>query len=259
MSKPEVKRVFNLKICHLKPEHLIFHNFNKSGPVVKLPLLVDLRPNMTPIKDQGQLGSCTAFALGACVENYYKKQKVDFKHSELFTYYNERVMDNSVSYDAGAYLSDGVKCLQSYGACSNSLWPYIQIKFKIRPNNSCYIDAEKRQALIVKNIKQDLISIKTCLSLGIPFVIGIAVYSSFMSLAVSKTGIVPMPNTLREQFLGGHAITCVGYDDSKKVFYMRNSWGTGWGNKGYFTLPYNYLLDPRLSTDIWATAEFEKF
>jgi C1A family cysteine protease len=55
-----------------------------------------------------------------------------------------------------------------------------------------------------------------------------------------------------EEFLGGHAVLCVGYDDHKHHFIMRNSWGDSWGDKGYFYLPYEYLLDHNLASDFWA-------
>ena len=43
----------------------------------------------------------------------------------------------------------------------------------------------------------------------------------------------------------------VGYDDAKQWFIVRNSWGTGWGMKGYFTLPYAYVTDDNLASDFW--------
>jgi C1A family cysteine protease len=60
-----------------------------------------------------------------------------------------------------------------------------------------------------------------------------------------------MPNPKSEQLLGGHAVICVGYNDARSVWIMQNSWGTGWGDKGYFYLPYNYLLSSTLAGDMW--------
>jgi hypothetical protein len=91
---------------------------------------------------------------------------------------------------------------------------------------------------------------KTCLNLGFPFAVGIMIYNSFETNIVAKTGIVPMP-TPQDKLLGGHAVLCVGYDDSRKVFIMRNSWGSKWGDKGYFYLPYDYLTSSTLTSDLW--------
>jgi len=43
----------------------------------------------------------------------------------------------------------------------------------------------------------------------------------------------------------------VGYNDVTRRFLIRNSWGEAWGKKGYFTMPYDYLLDDNLSDDFW--------
>ena len=74
----------------------------------------------------------------------------------------------------------------------------------------------------------------------------------FESQQVAQTGVVPMP-AASEQVLGGHAVVAVGYDDSQQRFIVRNSWGTTWGQQGYFTMPYAYLtqLHPALSSDYW--------
>jgi hypothetical protein len=72
---------------------------------VKLPNVVDLRPRMPQLYDQGNLGSCTANAL--CGAIWYQVPK--FSPSRLFLYYNERVIGNTVDIDSGAYISDGIK------------------------------------------------------------------------------------------------------------------------------------------------------
>jgi C1A family cysteine protease len=91
---------------------------------------------------------------------------------------------------------------------------------------------------------------KGCLASGYPFVFGFTVYDSFESQQVANTGIVPMPAS-GESVVGGHAVMAVGYDDSQHRFIVRNSWGSGWGMQGYFTIPYAYLTEANLSSDFW--------
>ena len=81
-------------------------------------------------------------------------------------------------------------------------------------------------------------------------VVGIQVYESFESDAVAENGIVSMP-TPKENCLGGHAVCIVGYDDTKQWFILRNSWGSQWGDGGYFYLPYEYITSPFLASDLW--------
>jgi C1A family cysteine protease len=54
-----------------------------------------------------------------------------------------------------------------------------------------------------------------------------------------------------EKEVGGHAVLAVGYSNSGKCFYVRNSWGKDWGKSGYFTMPFDYLLEENLSDDFW--------
>ena len=59
---------------------------------------------------------------------------------------------------------------------------------------------------------------------------------------MAHSGVLQMPQP-DEQVLGGHAVLAVGYDDASQRFIVRNSWGTDWGQAGYFTMPYAYLTD----------------
>src|SRR6476646_3515572 len=114
-----------------------------SAPLAKaLPPAVDLRPNCPPVYDQGQLGSCTANAIAAAVEFDRKKQNLtDFAPSRLFIYYNERVMEGTVDYDAGAQIRDGIKSVAKIGAAPETDWPYDIAKFADKPPAKAYTDA----------------------------------------------------------------------------------------------------------------------
>lgn len=233
----------------------------KVLPRVKLPKVVDLRAQCPPVYDQGQLGSCTAQALASAFDFVRKKQGHKFMlPSRLFIYWNERDLEGTVDSDAGAMLRDGVKVLVKLGTPREKIWPYTIAKFTVKPPSHAYDEAEKNQALIYQRIlrpsgnrTQDML---LCLNMGYPFVTGFAVYESFDSDEVARTGVVPMPD-LSERLLGGHAVLVVGYDLKKKVFICRNSWGTDWGDKGDFFMPFAYLENANLSSDQWTLRTVE--
>lgn len=216
----------------------------------KWPKKVDLRPGCPPVEDQGDLGSCTANALAGAVEFLMKKDTGGYVDvSRLFVYYNERVIEHTVATDSGAMLRDGIKTLAKQGACTEKKWPYDTAKFAKKPPKSCYDEALAYQILSYARL-ETLDDMRVCLADGYPFVFGFAVYDSFESAKVSKTGVVELPKE-GESMLGGHAVLAVGYDDAAQRVVVRNSWGTGWGQKGYFTMPYGYLSNRSLSDDFW--------
>lgn len=219
-----------------------------EGP---LPPSVDLRPDCPPILDQGQLGSCTANAIAEAIEFDRRKQNLTrWVPSRLFIYYNERVMEGTVKEDAGAEIRDGIKSIAHEGAPPESYWPYTVSKFANKPAKRAFLAAVKHKAVTYRRVNQTLTDIRACLAAGFPFVGGFAVYESFESPEVEKTGTVPMPSKDEAQ-LGGHAVLFVGYDDSARIFRAQNSWGPDWGDKGFFTLPYDYLTDNNLADDFW--------
>jgi C1A family cysteine protease len=228
-----------------------------SAPITalaQLPTSIDLRPQCPPIYDQGQLGSCTANGIGGAIEFAQMKQQspIIFTPSRLFIYYNERVIEGTVSSDSGAMIRDGIKSVAKKGACPETLWPYVIENFAEKPPQACYSSALQHKVKRYQRLSQNLTQMKACLAAGYPFVFGFTVYESFESPSVAQTGLVPMPGP-SESVLGGHCVMAVGYDDAQQRFIMRNSWGTGWGQQGYFTMPYAYLTqaNPALASDFW--------
>jgi len=239
----------------------------KLGP---LPATVDLRKQCPPVYDQGQIGSCTANAIAAAFEFDLLKQKLaDFTPSRLFIYYNERSMEHTTATDSGAQIRDGIKSVNKLGVCPETEWTYDDTpadpntglwpsgaKPAEKPTPSCYTDALKNQVTSYQRVNRDLAQMKGCLAAGFPFVLGFTVYDAFESAAVAKTGVLNLPGS-NEQVVGGHAVLAVGYDDKAQRFTVRNSWGAKWGMKGYFTMPYAYLLSPQLASDFWTVRAVE--
>jgi len=220
--------------------------------LMALPTKEDLTPNCPPVYDQGQLGSCTANAIGAAIEFEQMKQKSKaFVPSRLFIYYNERALEGTINSDSGAQIRDGMKVVAKQGAPPEDPdWPYDITKFKDKPSPKAYQDAAKHQVMQYQRVSRTLNQYKACLAAGYPFVFGFTVYDSFESAQVAHTGVLNMPQP-GEQVAGGHAVMAVGYDDRTQRFIIRNSWGDSWGMKGYFTMPYQYLMEPNLSDDFW--------
>jgi len=44
-------------------------------------------------------------------------------------------------------------------------------------------------------------------------------------------------------------------DIPPQSFIMQNSWGTAWGKRGYASIPYAYILDANLCTDVWLISQ----
>jgi C1A family cysteine protease len=109
---------------------------------------------------------------------------------------------------------------------------------------------KKFRTVNYQRVDRTLSQMKSCLADGFPFVFGFTVYDSFESAEAAKTGVLQMPAP-GEGVVGGHAVLAVGYDDKINRFIVRNSWGASWGQKGYFTMPYSYLLTGNLSDDFW--------
>lgn len=218
-------------------------------PANTLPAYVDLRAGDSPIRDQGQLGSCTAFTGEGAFHFELKKQGLtDFLGSPLFLYYQERVDQGTVNSDSGASIREISKALANYGIAPESDWPYNISTFTQQPPQQAYTDALQHKATQYLSVAQQLDQIRSCLASGYPVMFGFTVYQNLETPAVQQSGIVPMPSG---SVLGGHANMLVGYNDNNQYFISRNSWGTGFGDKGYLYFPYAYLLNSGLASDFW--------
>ena len=242
-----------------------------SAPLAKLTALppkMDLRGGCPPVYDQGALGSCTANAIAGAVhfDRRKAKQKPDFTPSRLFIYYNERVIEHSTRYDAGAQLRDGIKSVAKQGVCAETEWPYDDTAPASedapfpknapagkRPPAACYKDAARYNTISYQRVVQTLAQMKGCLAEGYPFVFGFTVYAKWYE---KPTSVLPLPGA-NESVVGGHAVLAVGYDDKKQLFTFRNSWGAKVGDNGYFYMPYAYLAEANLASDLWTIRKIE--
>jgi len=231
------------------------------------PPKADLTPVMATQKlprwDQSTLGCCVWNASAGVYEFTYRKLNPgkSYMLSRLFGYYNTRVIENTVKSDTGCQIRNAFKVMNKTGICHESLWAYDIKKFAVKPSAASYNEAKKNMLTNMTKtgkvfyacLPQSDFFIEGSLNRGYPIVYGIAVYESFMSAAVAKTGIVPMP-LKGEKMIGGHATFLCGYDRTntgKKFFVGCNSWGNKWGNNGLYYIPYEYVLNPNMACDFW--------
>jgi C1A family cysteine protease len=226
---------------------------------------VDLRSSglLPDVWDQGPLGSCVSHGIGAAYSYDLAKQggARNYDPSRLFIYYNGRVSEGTVGQDSGLTITDGAKALAASGAPPSADWPYDITRYTVKPPAQAYTDGQATRAVKYAQVQQSVADMQACLSAEYPIVIGFTVYESFESDQVASTGVVPMPST-SEQVLGGHCALVVGYGvnvDGQPVndgrWLARNSWGTSWGKRGYFTFPQPYLINSQLASDFWVVQQ----
>ncbi len=238
------------------------------------PAAVDLREWASPIEDQGQLGSCTAQA-GVGVIEYYER-KAFGRHidaSRLFLYKVTRNL-MKMKGDTGGYLRLTIGAMVLFGVPPEEYWPYTddEAVFDKEPPAFCYAFAQNYKTITYYRhdppgveARTTLERVKAHVAAGHPSMFGFTVYDSIEQ--AGETGKIPFPSA-KEKIAGGHAVVAMGYDDAMKIgniqgggetkgaLLIRNSWGTGWGEKGYGWLPYDFVTKG-LAEDFWSVLKKE--
>ncbi len=241
-----------------------------------VPAAVDLREWAPAVEDQGTLGSCTAQAGAGAIEYYERKSfGRHVEASRLFLYKVSRNL-MKMKGDTGAYLRLTMGAMVLFGVPPETYWPYTDDEqtFDKEPPAFCYAFAQNYKT--IKYYRHDppgtekgrvLERLKAYLAAGHPAMFGFTVYSSIEQ--AEATGRIPFPAG-REKIEGGHAVVAMGYDDNmtirnktggdggatKGALLIRNSWGPGWGEKGYGWLPYAYVTRG-LAEDFWSILKKE--
>ena len=222
-----------------------------------LPKSLDMRRNFSRIKSQGEVNSCTAFAVTSVYEYIMGLKGNKEQLSERFLYYNSRVFANrrlgnpeDQILDEGSSYFDALKSLGDVGISSNLLCQYgAGDIINEKPSDAAYEDAKARLVTEAKGVKIQEQDIKSALSDGYPVMVSVRLYESFAS---GSNGFIPLPTAkeiAEEKKLAehsSHAMVICGYSDDDKVFIVRNSWGTAFGDNGYCYMPYSYILNPDL-------------
>ena len=217
------------------------------------------------VRDQGQIGSCTAFCGSEAYEilYYYKNGAFPTVRSPAFLYYEERVniLKQRITVDNGANMVNIDQALAKYGICSETLMPYPSsdksTAYKTPPTTAATSDALGYKISSYTMINNgDTAAVKNCIRHNIPVMMGFNVYDNtqtyqyFEALNTTSNTYNPLTSTgalvKGVTLLGGHATPIIGYDDNKKAFLVQNSWGTAWGNQGFYYMPYSVFSSTKI-------------
>ena len=210
---------------------------------------IDLREKFNNIKNQKQQGSCLSFVLASIYEYILKcNDAKETDLSEAFLYYNAREKNGEESQDNGSQLQHSIEALAEFGICLEKLCNYKANIFNKKPDEEAYADALTRRVKKALNVKGNIEDIKSALSDGYPVAISVNLYPSFGN---NQLGFVTLPS--EEEIADAssednyrHAMVITGFDDERKFFVVRNSWGISFGDQGYCYLPYSYITNNKL-------------
>lgn len=240
LSKEEARRMMGLR-----PKHSADVQFIAAGAPDKtlaLPSSIDWRNKdgknwVSPILNQGNCGSCVAFAAIGVLET-------QAKISSAFPNFNIRLSAQNLfscgggACDYGWYPSSAATVLKNRGVPDEACMPYLSgaTGKDVACRASCS-DTERRSVKIADSASptagmKSLDNVKSALQKG-PLVTTLNVYADFMSY---ESGVYQHSTG---EYLGGHAVSIVGYDDAKQAFIIRNSWGEDWGEKGFGYVAYS--------------------
>jgi cathepsin L len=204
----------------------------EAKPIIGAPLAIDWRSSgaVTPIKDQGQCGSCWSFSATGAIESAKK-----IKTGTLTSLSEQNLMDCSTSYGNqacnGGLMTSAFKYVQANkGIDTEQSYPYTA------KSGSCHYTAANSGATIAgyKTVASGSESALTTAINTQP--ISIAIDASKNSFQLYKTGVYYEPSCSSSSL--DHGVLAVGWGTSTAGDYyiVKNSWGTAWGTAGYIQM-----------------------
>ena len=216
--------------------------------VTTYPVSLDLRDvdgnnYITPIKDQGPCGSCVAFGTTATIEGTLQYQlgdpnlQSDLSEAQLFYCI---AASQDCTCETGWWPDPALNAYQNSGIVDENCFPYTAGD---QPCNLCPDWQNRVTKIIGWHTLSSTDDMKTWLSTKGPLCTCFSVYDDFFSYT---SGVYTPVST---NYMGGHCIAVIGYDDNNECWICKNSWGTNWGENGFFQIAYGQC---GIDQEMWA-------
>jgi len=217
-----------------------------GDPPPTLPPRKSLRAQCPPVLDQDPVGSCAAFAFTSALRFLHHRDGQYERLSPLFCYWISRVLAGDHPYrDSGCKSAAVVAALEKYGVCLESAWPYDPDRFTVQPPEAAFHDAARRKLKRAFRVTT-LRAIKLSIVQGYPVPFYFPLARSVNDRddghpsAAWKSGRFPLPSA-SDPVAGYHFVLAIGYDDKAHHVEVENSWGPGFGTRGYGFLDYAFF------------------
>lgn len=197
-----------------------------------------------PVGEQGNQTSCSAWAIGYAAVGVlgYSRYSLDWNRlarSPAFIF-NE-TKNAGPCNAAGSTAPRVLDFIMKHGICSMQLMPYDEDDCSRSPSSAAYCDAANHRIQWGRLANSGNVDeYRIALAQGYPVVIAFYVTSGFRS-DWHYNGVWKNDWNSSGKEPSGHAACVVGYDDSRQMLKVQNSWGTSGGDNGFFWIPYDMV------------------
>lgn len=214
---------------------------SERAATASLPAVVDWRKRggnfVSPVQDQAFCGSCVAFATIAVLESMVRitgqapKLDVDLSEAHLFFCYGPD-RGAGACPDGGWWPDDSFACLKT-GVVDEIGFPYTDADQPCRLQP----DAKNRRTTVGNVVVLDRVSdMKRHLAEVGPLAACFTTYEDFTFFY--RGGVYRYREETAGEYIGGHCVAIIGYDETQQCWIGKNSWGAGWGRDGFFRIGY---------------------
>ncbi|MDD4308284.1 MAG: NosD domain-containing protein, partial [Thermoplasmata archaeon] len=218
------------------------------------PLAVDNSAGLPPVGNQQTQGSCTAWAIGYYHATYIENREHPFDLTDPANQISPAFLYNVANggYNGGSFMEDVADLLISNGACSMADMPYNTADYTSWPSEDWkWVSGMKHRAISQNWLDltdpHGMDALKVHLAAGNTATTGIDVWGNFDD--IESYNYTYCSSEVTGSNRGGHIVAIIGYDDDKPTadgkgaFRMVNSWGTGWGEAGFWWMSYEAIVD----------------